>query len=335
LIAAGASLAVAGPDARPHKVVIATSGAPMAFFPAQLAEAAGLFAQEGLDIDWVEAENSAKQVSSVVEGNATMAMLDMASAVAASERRSALVAFAALFNKCPLQVVLSPDAMKRTGLKPAMPIDEKVKRLSGLTIGVTAAGSSSDHALRSLLLARGLAPDTALRIQAVGGQPALLSGLEGKSLDGAMLTAPQTQIADAGGYGRTVIDFLAGDVPELATVSYTAMLTTRDTVSGHPGLMTKMTRALAKAMLLDDTNPEQAQQLLQKKIFPDIDPKLFNGFEAAYRQAAAKTPVIAREDYDRLLAWMAILKGRTISVPYEQMINVDFAKRSAAEILTR
>jgi hypothetical protein len=88
-------------------------------------------------------------------------------------------------------------------------------------------------------------------------------------------------------------------------------------------------------MLLDDTNPDQAQQLLQKKVFPDVDPKLFTGFEPAYRQAAAKTPVIAREDYDRLLGWMAILKGKAVMVPYEQMINVDFAKRAAAEILTR
>jgi hypothetical protein len=88
-------------------------------------------------------------------------------------------------------------------------------------------------------------------------------------------------------------------------------------------------------MLLADNNPEQAQQMLQKKVFPDVDPKLFASLEPAYHQAAAKTPVIAREDYERLLQWMKILEPSPVTVPYERMINTDFAKKAAAELLTR
>jgi ABC-type nitrate/sulfonate/bicarbonate transport system substrate-binding protein len=262
-------------------------------------------------------------------------MLGMQPAITASERGADLVAFAALFNKYPIQVVVHPDVMKRIGIKPGMPIDDKVKRLAGLTIGITGVGSSSDSVLRSLFLARGLDPDRVLRIQPLGGPVAMLAALQKKVIDGAMLSAPQAQIAAAGGYGESAVDPLTGEVPELNGVPYTAMITARDTLAKHPELIMKATRAIAKAMLLEDTNPEQAQQLLQKKIFADLDPKLFASFEPTYRPAAAKTPVITPEDYGRLLQWMKILDAKPISISYEKMINTDLAKRAAAEILTR
>jgi ABC-type nitrate/sulfonate/bicarbonate transport system substrate-binding protein len=333
LVAAG--LPAAGQDKPKHKIVITTPGAALHFFPAHLAEAAGLFASEGLEVEWVDVGAGSKQVASVIGGSATMTMLGMQPAITASERGAELVAFAALFNKYPIQVVLNPEVMKRVGLKANMPIDEKVKRLTGLTIGITGVGSSSDSVIRSLLLARGMDPDKVLRIQPMGGPIAMLAALEKKAIDGAMLSAPQAQIAEAGGYGQSAIDPLTGEVPELNGVPYTAMITSRETLARHPELMLKATRSLAKAMLLEETNPEQAQHLLHKKIFPDINAKLFASFEPSYRPAAAKTPVIGREDYARLLQWMKILDPKPITVSYEQMINTDFAKRTAAEILTR
>ena len=88
-------------------------------------------------------------------------------------------------------------------------------------------------------------------------------------------------------------------------------------------------------MALEAKDPERVQQLLQSKIFPDIDPKLFASFEPDYRPAAAPNPVITPEDYGRLLKWMNILDPKPITVRYEQMINTEFAKRAAAEILGR
>src|SRR6185369_9189644 len=152
---------------------------------------------------------------------------------------------------------------------------EKVKRLTGLTIGITGVGSSSDSVIRSLLLARGMDPDKVLRIQPMGGPIAMLAALEKKAIDGAMLSAPQAQIAEAGGYGQSAIDPLTGEVPELNGVPYTAMITTRETLKRQPDVIMKATNSLAKAMALEDKDPERVQQLLQSKIFADIDPKLF------------------------------------------------------------
>jgi NitT/TauT family transport system substrate-binding protein len=322
-------------QAQTQKIVITTPGAALHFFPAHVAAAAGLFAAEGLDVEWVDVGAGSKQVASVAGGSATMTMLGMQPAITAAEHGAELVAFAALFNKYPIQVVLHPQVMQRIGLTRSMPIDEKVKRLAGLTIGITGVTSSSDSVLRSLLLARGLDPDKALRIQPLGAPNAMLAALSKKAIDGAMLSAPQAQIAEAGGYGQTAIDPLTGEVPELNGVPYTAMITTRDTLKRQPDVILKATNALTKAMALEDKDPERVQQLLQSKIFPDIDPKLFASFEPTYRAASARNPVITPEDYGRLLKWMNILDPKPVTVRYEQMINTDFAKRAAAGILAR
>jgi NitT/TauT family transport system substrate-binding protein len=332
---ATAGVVAAGPDKPPHRVVVTTAGAKLAFFPAYVAEAADLFASENLDVETVDVGNGSRQVASLLEGGAAMTMLDLQSAVAASQRGADLVAFAALFNKCPIQVMLHPEVMKRIGFRPNLSIDDKVKRLAGLTMGVTKTGSAGDSVLRALLLARGLDPNTALRIEALGTVPQLMAALEKRIVDGVMLSGPQAQIVQAGGSGQTAIDPMTGEVPELNGVPFAAMVTTRDTIQRYPAVITKTTRALSKAMLLADNNPEQAQQIMQRKIFPDIDPRLFAGLVPAYQQAAAKTPVIAREDYERLLQWMKILEAGPVTVPYERMINTDFAKKAAAELLTR
>jgi NitT/TauT family transport system substrate-binding protein len=325
----------ASAQAQTQKIVITTPGSALHFFPAHVAAAAGLFAAEGLDVEWVDVGAGSKQVASVIGGSATMTVLGMQPAITAAEHGADLVAFAALFNKYPIQVVLHPQVMQRIGLTPGMPIDEKVKRLAGLRIGITGVTSSTDSVLRSLLLARGLDPDKELRIQPLGTPTAMLAALSKKAIDGAMLSAPQAQIAEAGGYGQTAIDPLTGEVPELNGVPYTAMITTRDVLKRQPDVIMKATKALAKAMLLEAKDPERVQQLLQSKIFPDIDAKLFASFEPNYRPAAAPTPVITPDDYARLLKWMNILDPKPITVSYEQMIDTQFAKRAAAEILGR
>jgi len=332
---ASAALPVVGQDKPKHRIVISTPGPALHFYPAHLAEAAGLFAFEGLEVEWLNVGAGSKQIASVLAGGATMTMVGLQPAVTASEQGTGLVAFAALFNKYPIGLVLHPEVMKRIGLKPAMPIDDKVKRLAGLTIGVTGIGSSTDSVIRALALARDLDPDKVLRIRPIGSPVALLSALETRAIDGAMLSAPQAQAAVAGGYGLVAIDPLTGEVPELNGVPYAAMVTRRDTLTRHPGVMIKVTRALAKAMLLDDTSPEQALHLLHEKVFPEVDGKLFAGLVPTYRAAAARTPVIGREDYVRLQQWMKILEQKPPEVSFEQIINVDFAKRAAAEILTR
>jgi NitT/TauT family transport system substrate-binding protein len=332
---------VAGPEAlaqeksRPRqKLTIATAGTALHWYPAYVADAAGLFAAEGLDVEWIDVGAGSKQVAAVAGGGAAMTAVGMQPAITATQHGGNLVAFAALFDKYPLQLVLTNEALKKAGITPAMAIDEKVKRLKDLTVAITGVGSSTDTILRSWLLARNLDPDKMLRIQPMGSPPAMMAAFEKKMIDGFVLSAPFPEIAEARGIGRTVIDPLTEDIPELKDVPYTGMITTWEMIKKNPDFIMAATRALTKAIRFGEERPKQAHELL-KKFFPKVEPRLYDRFEPTYRAAAAKSPVITRDQFDRLISWMKITSDKPITVKYDDVIVVQFAEKAAAEILKR
>jgi NitT/TauT family transport system substrate-binding protein len=317
-----------------QKITIAHASAALHWYPSYVADAAGFFAAEGLDVEWINVGAGSKQVAAVAGGSATMTAVGMQPAITATQNGGKLVAFAALFNRYPLQLVLSNQALQKTGISKAMTIDEKVKRLKDITVAVTGVGSSTDTIIRSWLLARNFDPDKVLHIQPVGNPPAIMAAFEKNRVDGFVLSAPFPEIVESRGIGATVIDPLTDNIPELEDVPYAAMITTREMIKNNPDLIMATTRALTRAIKFTRENPDKVHELL-KKFFPKVDPALYAKFEPDYRVASAKTPIITRAQYNRLINWMKITSDEQITVAYEDMIAVNFAETAAKEILNQ
>ena len=86
-----------------------------------------------------------------------------------------------------------------------MPIDEKIKRMQGLKIGMSSSGSSTDALIRSLFLARGYDPDKVVNLQPLGNGPgpARCWFFEKKLIDGVVWPSPVPEIIEYRGLGRT------------------------------------------------------------------------------------------------------------------------------------
>jgi NitT/TauT family transport system substrate-binding protein len=83
-----------------------------------------------------------------------------------------------------VNVALSNEAIEKVGITPDMKIDEKIKRMQGLKIGMSSSGSSTDTLIRALFLARGYDPDKVVNLQPLGNGAALLDAFEKKLIDG-------------------------------------------------------------------------------------------------------------------------------------------------------
>lgn len=328
-LALGAALALAATAANAEKLTVATPGVALHFYPFYVAEAAGFFKEEGIDIDWVDVGSGSKQIAAVAGGSAEYAVVGMQPAISARQNGADVVSIAALFNGYPIQLVLSNAALKKTGIDPAMGIDEKIKRLKGVSIAVTGIGSTTDVLLRSYFKARSIEPDQAVTIQPLGNPGAIFAAFEQGQIDGFQLGAPFTQRAEQEGLGKTAIDPLDGGIPELKGVPYTAIITNGATVANKPELLQKSVNALAKAMKLIKDDPEKVQGLI-KSYFPDTDEKTYKAFEPKYRANAATTPVLSQEDYDKLLKWVAITSSEKITVPYKDFFVGKFAEAAAS-----
>lgn len=317
-----------------YKIVIATAGDALHWYPAYVARAGGFFAEEGVEVDWVDVGSGTKQVAAVVSGGAALTPLGLQTAFAAAAGGADIVAVASLFDRFALQLVLSNAAMAKAGITPGMTTDQIAPRLKGMRIAITGVGSSTDALLRSLVAARGMEPDSTIRIQPLGSPPAIQAAFEKDMIDGYVLSAPFPELAELRNLGKIVINPLNGGVAELENVPYSAMMTTRKVINEQPEMIAAAVRALTRGMLYAQTHPAETQALV-KKLFPKLDPEIFNKAEPGYRAASASTPVITRDQFNRMIAWMKLTTKEADSLKFEQVIDNRFADPAAASILPK
>ena len=263
-LALGVALsAFATPAAAQTKQKVTLAGAPVAlphWFPIYVA-AAKFFDEEGLEADWVGLNSGAAQLAAIMGGSATVAPTGIEHIINSYAEGGDIVAFTTLFDAQPNSVVLSKEAMAKAGITESMPLDEKIKRMRGLKIGITGAGGGSDLYFRAILKNRGIEPDQFLTLQPLGNPNAMYGAFEKKLVDGFVMSAPIDDKAAASGIGVIAINALTGEVPEVKGVPYTGMLTTRRQLDANRPLYVKITRAVTKAIKYIKENPEGTREV--------------------------------------------------------------------------
>lgn len=318
--------------AEEQTITVATPGAALHFYPFYVAEAAGLFKKDGIAIQWVDVGAGSRQIAAVASRSADFAVVGMQPSISARENGADLVAVSGLFNAYPIQLVLSKAAMEKTGITAGMGIDDVVSRLKNVTIAVTGIGSTTDVLLRSWLVKRGVKPDEAITIQPLGNPGAMFAAFEQGAIDGVMLGAPWPEKAEADGVGTIIVDPLKGGIPELEGVPYTAIIAAGSLVKEKPEVVGSVVHALTEAMKLTAEEPDKVGEML-KSYFPDTDEAIYKAFEPRYRGKSSATPVISKEDYQKLLDWISITSDKPVTVTFEQFVDNQFADKAAAEVL--
>jgi NitT/TauT family transport system substrate-binding protein len=321
----------AAADPPKQKITITHGGDALHYFPMYVARGAGFFAEEGLDVDWVNVNSGTRQAASVMGGSAEFTTLALLHVIRAGSEGGSLVALSSIFDVYAMTVVLSKDAIAKVGITPTMAIDDKVMRLKGLNLGISSPGSSTDALIRSLFLARHMDPDSMVKLQPFGTGTAILAAFEKQLTDGFIYVAPVPELAEMRGLGSAVINPFSGEVPELNGVPYVVLATSRDLLTTKPELVAATVRAVTKAMRFVQEKPEESKKIM-RQYFADIDPTAFDLAEATYRKGSPKTPVITREQIDKATAWMNLGVAKPISARYEDIVAPAAAQAALASL---
>jgi NitT/TauT family transport system substrate-binding protein len=170
----------AAAETAPQKVTIALAGKGMSFILQYVALGAGLYKAEGLDPDTVDVSSGTRQAAAVMGGSADFTQLGMPHTLRAVARGGDLVAIGTGFDMYPIALVISKSAAQRLGITEAMSVDERLRRIHGLKIGITSPGSSTDEFMRTIMMVRGLDPDKDVRLQPIGiGAPMVAAMQQG------------------------------------------------------------------------------------------------------------------------------------------------------------
>jgi NitT/TauT family transport system substrate-binding protein len=307
-----------------EKLVVAAAPTPLLhWYPFYVALGANYFADEGIDVEIVGLNSGTAMAAAIAGGGADVAPLAMTHAVTSGAQGGGLVATSALFTK---------DAIAKSGITPGMPLDEKIKRLAGLTLGITAPGGASDIQIRKMLLARGLDPDKAVKLQPLGNQAAMLAAVQKKAVDGFVMSSPVDEIAQQRGTGVIAIDPFAEPIPELAEVPYSVWGTSRATLQKRPAVIAASLRAITRAIKLAAENPEETLRVMRPQI-KDVPPEAIDAVIEKYRHGAARTPVISPAQVEATVRWMNLGESKPISVRFEDAVDNTAAEAAAAAIL--
>jgi NitT/TauT family transport system substrate-binding protein len=312
-------------------MTVAASPTPLPHWLPLYVAAAKFFAEEGISVDWVGLRSGSAFAAAVLGGSAQIAPLSIEAPILAYANGGDLVVICNLFDVQPYSVVLSNDAIKRTGILPAMPVGDVLQRLKGLRIAITGPGSATDEFIRHALQFRNIDPDSFLRLQPIGDDNAMLAALQRKIVDGFVMSSPADELATQRGLGHAVVDPFSGALPEVMDVPFSGIVTSRQQLKQQPALFAAVVRAMTRSLNLLQQHPQEARALL-RPYFKQMDDPTFDSVMKRYFAGAARSPMVTKAEYDAVLRWANIAAQTPIDAPYEAVIDNSLAERAVADV---
>lgn len=309
-----------------ERVVIAQAAHALTFGPLYVAEKAGYFKDEGLDVELFVARGGAKARAAVVGGSAAVGSappIEIAQAYAAGQN---LLFFALMNTECAMGLVVHKDFLKEKGITPQAPLADRVRALRGGRFSVTSSGSMTDQFLRFLLISEKMDPDRDVTITPMGGNPsAALAALERRTIDGITHAPPTFEMAEHRGYGQLLIAGLNRDVPELRGLAFTGLYTPRNFAEKNGQVVVKLVKAVRRALHLMHDDTPRARAIV-RSYFEKIPGPAFNVAFDRMMKVWPKEPTVSREGVQVAVDFFNLVQDKPLKVRYE-----DFATNRYVE----
>jgi NitT/TauT family transport system substrate-binding protein len=316
----------------PQKLTIALAGKGLAFIIQYIAIGGGFYKEEGIEPETVDVASGTRQAAAVMGGSAEITQVGFAHTMHAVGRGGDLVGISTAFDVYPIALVLSNDAIKRLGITDTMSLDEKIKRVKGVRIGITSPGSSTDEFMRTIMLVRGLDPTRDIKLQPVGIGAPMVAAMQQGSTDGFAFMSPFTDIAVSRGLGQIIADPMTGALPEYRDVPYQVITTSRATLASKRPLLLHVVRAMTRAMKFAHENKEGTRQIV-RQYFLDTPEAEFNTAFDTYIKAVPTTPVVSQAQVANTVKMVNLSEKTPITATYDQLIYAELASEAAKELL--
>ena len=266
--------------ARAETITIAVGGIDkLSYLPARLTERLGYFADEGLDVQLIGTAGGVQAENQLVAGQAQAVvgffdhLLDLQSK---GKRLLAVVQMGKVPNLAMLVATTKGDAV------------HEVKDLKGMTLGVTALGSSTAYLTQYLALKAGL-PRDGVHLLAAGEGNIFIASMQHGAIDAGMTNEPTISRLLKTGQARMLVDLRteAGSVPAMGGhyVS-TCLYLQPEWIAAHRPEVQKLVNAFVRTLRWMDAH--SAEEIAEK-----MPRDYYAGDKALYVEAL----VIARKGY--------------------------------------
>ena len=273
---AAAVLAAAGEPAAAgelKKVKITQAVESLIFIPTYVARAKGFFVEEGLEVEQISTGGGGPEVQALIAGEADFAVAGATYHLSAMQQGKKLLAVANLGNKMAVNFAIHKVVAAERGITEAMPFEEKLKRIKGLTFGPTRPGALTWQVGEYIVRRAGLDPQKDVKMVAAGAGPTLLAALEQRKIDVLIQSIPVPETAVHRGHALMLFNLAKGEDPLFDEFMLENLLVRPDWARANADLVRRAVRAHLKASRwIGERSAEQIAQAVKavmKVGFPD------------------------------------------------------------------
>ncbi|HEY3306188.1 MAG TPA: NrtA/SsuA/CpmA family ABC transporter substrate-binding protein [Candidatus Binatia bacterium] len=269
---------------------------------------AGLFKENGLDVQLLFIGSSTTVTQAVIAGDVPIVIMSGATAINSALSGSDLVMLAST-KRDPAQAFLVVSK-EITG----------AAQLKGKKLGVSRLGASSDFLLRYLLKKIGLAPEKDVSIVQVGSSPVRMAALANGAIDGTALTFEEMLVAKKLGF-NILLDITTLGIEGLNS----DIVATRKFVRDSRDTVRKFVKGMVKGASFYSRNKKFSMEVIEKYTRSKDMEKIENGYDYNAK-VYLKKPYPAMQGIQLALEEIGERNAAAKSAKPEQFIDVSFVK---------
>jgi NitT/TauT family transport system substrate-binding protein len=328
-----AGLLASGVAQAGEKLKVALSSTSFAWFPLYVADGAGLFEKEGLDVEMFNAKDGAVVVTAILNGDADIAAIGGNGLFAARAAGQPIRMLTPMNTEYTSTIFGRKDVLEKAGITASSTLEQKINALKGLKIGVIYF-NGAQHTMMKFLFAKyanGADIDKAAEVVPIGDAANTLAAMRRGAIDVSAFSPPVPERAVADGYGMVLIDTIAGEIPETRGMVFTGMGVTEKALAEKAKALAAFVRGIDAANKLIHADIAAAGKAARKHM-ASMDSGLYElGFKAIQRASpkSAETSIEGLKKYRDLLAFSgtAYAKG---DFDFEASVANDFVRDALA-----
>ena len=255
--------------------------------PAWVAQEAGTFAREGLEVSLEYIPTGSTLVQAMVAGEAHFGIAGSEAPISASLNGADLLILAPTVDHLLFTIYTRPDLTDAAAMR-------------GQRLGITRVGSSTDFAARQWVQSLGLRPGDDVTLVQAGGQPEILTALQAGAIDAGVLSPPSDIQARRAGL-RELADLGRLEVPFYQS----SVLTTRKMVDERPDLVRRFVRAIVAANAVIHEDKALTKQAIARYSQTTDDEVLEASYQAA-DPAIPRVPLPTRAAIESAIELVAL-----------------------------
>jgi NitT/TauT family transport system substrate-binding protein len=276
--------------------------------PMMVGQERGFYKREGLDLELVFVRGATTAVQALL-ANQIHFIFSVGPQMPAVWEGNDIMLLAQQVGRPTFSLVVTPDI-------------HKIGELKGKRIGVTFGGSTA-AGTKALLELNKINPDKDVEYISLPGNEPKIAALKQGIISAALLAPPADFLAMKSGMKRLVS--LAEVFKDTA---FTGLATMNKTIKDNPEMVKRMVRAIARSVIYTRDNPEDALQVMNKRLGLSHD-----AAQDAYQMIReALVPVPTERGVELMAQWQAIaLNTKPKRKPAEYM-DLRFVNEVMAEL---